>query len=520
MWLDPPTSATARTWAGLLVLLLPPLLTGMDASVLFVATAPIADALHPTATQWLWAMDIYSFVMAGLLITMGSLGDRIGSRKLLLIGAGVFGVASVVLAYAPTPDLLILARAVMATGGATLAPSTLSLVRSMFGDPRQRSTAVGMWTVAFAGGAVAGPIIAGVLLEHFWWGAVFLINVPVMLLILVTAPLLVAESKNPQQARFDLFGAAAALVAILSLVYALKHSARDGLDLSTCGAGVLGAAAATAFLIRQHRARLPLIDLALFRVPAFSTAIAISAIGAGVMSGLGALVFPFLQIVHGLTPLQSALWALPTFAGILAGASMAAALAGRYPAERLATAGLLAAAAGLGVVAIVALHADLWLFITAYTILTFGSGLTTTVATSVVLTSASPERAGTAAGISETSGTLGSALGIATFGTLAALIYRTTMTDNTPRGTDPAALETIGGAVATAHQSTNAGAAAVLGAADTAYTRGISTVAMVGAVLSVALAAVAAIVLCNRQHGLGGPRRVRHKSVARVPPDR
>jgi DHA2 family multidrug resistance protein-like MFS transporter len=471
----------------------------MDASVLFVAAAPIGEALHPTAAQWLWAMDIYSFVMAGLLITMGSLGDRIGRRKMLLIGAGLFGASSVLLAYTPTPGLLILARAVMAVGGATLAPSTLSLVRSMFGNEEQRRTAVGAWTVAFAGGAVAGPIIAGVLLEYFWWGAVFLINVPIMVVLLIAAPLLVVESKHPRPTRFDLLGAATALVAILSLVFAMKHVARYGLDLTAGGSALVGVAAAAMFVSRQHRAQQPLVDLMLFRTRPFSAAIGINTIGAGVMSGLGALVFPFLQIVHGLTPLQSALWAVPTFAGILVGASTAAALATRYSAARLVTSGLLAAAIGLAVIATLEPQTGLWLFLGAYTTLTFGSGLTSTMATSLVLTSAPPERAGAAAGISETSAALGSALGIASLGTVATVIYRTTMTNTTPDGTDPAALDTISGAVATAHQAADP-EATLLHASYAAYTSGLTTAALLGAILSALLAAMTAIALRNHQH--------------------
>src|SRR5690625_2942706 len=193
------------------VLVLPALLASMDLSVLFMASPWISADLRPTSSQFLWIMDIYGFMMAGLLITMGSAGDRIGRRKLLLIGAAAFGIASALAAFAPSAEMLIAARALLGLGGATLAPSTLSLIRGMFLDEAQRRIAVGIWTSAFIGGVAAGPIIGGLLLEYFWWGSVFLINVPVMVLLLIVAPLLIGESRDPAPGRFDLLGAFLAL---------------------------------------------------------------------------------------------------------------------------------------------------------------------------------------------------------------------------------------------------------------------------------------------------------------------
>ncbi|MEE2048040.1 MFS transporter, partial [Nocardiopsis tropica] len=199
--------AAPRTWAGLVLLLIPALLVSMDISILFVAAPAIAEALEPGATQWLWMMDVYGFVLAGLLVTMGSLGDRLGRRRLLLTGAVLFGAASALLAVAPSAELFIAGRALLGLAGATLAPSTLSLIRSMFTDPRQRGAAVGAWTIAFTGGAVAGPILGGLLLEFFWWGSAFLVNLPFMVLLLALAPFLVPESRDPGAAGFDLPGA-------------------------------------------------------------------------------------------------------------------------------------------------------------------------------------------------------------------------------------------------------------------------------------------------------------------------
>ncbi|MBB5980333.1 MFS transporter [Kribbella solani] len=471
-----------RTWCGLLVLLCPALLTSMDASLLFVAGPAISAALHPTSEQWLWAMDIYHFVMAGLLMTVGSLGDRIGRKRLLLIGAAVFGGVSVLVAYAPNPELLILARALMAIGGATLAPSTLSLIRGMFDVERQRRMAVGAWTAAFTGGAVAGPIVGGVLLNHFWWGAVFLINVPVMLVLLIVAPFLIDERKSAEPVRFDLVGAGTSLVAILGLVFAATQIPRDGLTPAAIAGAGAGIAAGTVFGIRQVRASHPLIDLSLFRSPGFSTAVATNTVVALVTAGLGVLAFPFMQNVHGLTPLDSALWALPTLVGSFVGTASAAALAERFTSAALLITGMLAATAGFVVIVTLDSRTGLWVFLAGYVVLTYGVGLTATIANSLVLTSAPPDRAGAASGISETATMLGAAVGIATLGTIASTVYRNTMGDGVP----PAALESVTGAVAA-----GGNAIGLLDAAFAAYTRGL----VVAALLAATVTAVLAIVL-------------------------
>ncbi|WP_018654056.1 MFS transporter [Actinomadura flavalba] len=428
-----------RTHAALAVLLLPALLTSMDLSILFVASPTIAAELRPSATAWLWIMDVYGFVMAGLLITMGALGDRFGRRRMLLGGAALFGTASALLALADSPAWLIAGRALLGVGGATLAPSTLSLLRSLYPGERERRAAVAAWTVAFTGGAVAGPIVGGLLLEHFWWGSVFLINVPVMLVLLVAAPLLVPESRAAEPTPFDLPGAVLSLAALFGLVYAIKQVAEEPREAAVAGA--VGAAAAVAFAVRQRRAAHPLLDLGLLRRPLFASAVLANTVMTLAVAGLGALAFTLLQTVHGMGPLEAALWALPTIAGTFAGAGLASAVGERVrPAVPLAG-GLLVSAAGFVVVA--TQTAEPWMFIAGYTVVTFGVGVTGTAANALVLTAAPPERAGTAAGLSETSTELGAALGIAVLGTLATEVYRRAM-DAVAPGT-PAA-ETVAAA--------------------------------------------------------------------------
>lgn len=487
--------ASARIWAGLFVLLLPAVLISMDVSVLFVAGAEISEQLELSSTEWLWAMDLYSFVMAGLLVTMGNLGDRFGRRRLLLIGAAAFGLASTLLAFAPNGGLLILGRAGLAIGGATLAPSTMSLIRGMFHHEDQRRIAVGAWTIAFTGGAIAGPIIGGGLLEHFWWGSVFLINVPAMALLVILAPFLLPEAKNPALVRFDLLGSAVSLVAILGLVFTMKDLTQHGVRWLNVGSLLLAVTAALGFLTWQRRTTHPLIDLALFRIRPFSVAVSANTVVALVTSGLGVLVFPLLQLVHGLTPLQSALWALPTFAGSFLGTGIAASLARRFAPDPLLSLGLLCCAVGLGSVGAIGQDENLWLFIAAYTVLIFGCGITATIANSLVLSCAPAGRVGSASGVSETSNQLGAALGIAIFGTVASAVYRSLMRTGAPSGTDPLALDTLAGAVASARGEDDARSHQVLELARTAFTDGLTTVATTSAAFVIIVAAVTFLVV-------------------------
>lgn len=221
-------SANQRSrWLGLAVLTLPVILTSMDITILHIAIPTITHELAPSASQTLWILDAYGFLLAGLLIVMGNVGDRIGRRKLLMIGAALFGAASALAAFAPTPDVLIAARALMGIGGATLMPSTLSLIRNMFTDPAERTKAIGIWTASLSGGIALGPIVGGLLLDVFWWGSVFLINVPIIVALLVAAPLLVPEYRSPASTRLDLVSVALSFAAILPIVWAIKTAAEE-----------------------------------------------------------------------------------------------------------------------------------------------------------------------------------------------------------------------------------------------------------------------------------------------------
>ena len=270
---EAPQQATPREWLGLVVLAFAVLLVAVDGTVLDLALPFISADLAPTSNQLLWIIDVYSFVLAGLLITMGTLGDRVGRRNLLLIGAAGFGIASVVAAFSTSPEMLIGARVLQGVSGATLMPATLGLIRTMFSDPRQRVMAIGIWGAMAGGGAAGGPLVGGWLLEHFWWGSVFLINIPVMIALIGFGPLVIPESKDPFPGKFDLVSSALSMLALVPLVYAVKETVAHGMEPATVLAAVVGIVSGVMFVRRQRRLADPMIDLRLFANPAFSTAV-------------------------------------------------------------------------------------------------------------------------------------------------------------------------------------------------------------------------------------------------------
>src|SRR3989475_9959349 len=295
----------------------------MDLTVLNLALPAISADLQPTSAQLLWIMDIYGFLVAGLLITMGALGDRIGRRRLLLIGAAAFGVASVLAAFSTSAEMLIATRAALGIAGATLAPSTLSLIRNMFRAPGERRFAIGVWITSYSAGGAIGPLVGGVLLERFWWGSVFLAGVPVMALLLAVGPALLPEFRDPEAGRPDLASAALSLAAVLPVIYGIKRIAESGAAWLPVLSILAGLAAGAMFVRRQRRLADPLIDLRLFRAPAFSVSLATYTLGAFVAFGSFLFIPQYLQRVLGLSPLQAGRRRLPLFRG-LAGRSLRA----------------------------------------------------------------------------------------------------------------------------------------------------------------------------------------------------
>jgi MFS transporter, DHA2 family, multidrug resistance protein len=480
--------AGRREWIGLAVLTLPALLASMDLSVLFMAAPWLAADLAPTGPQLLWIMDVYGFLMAGMLLTMGALGDRIGRRRLLLAGAGAFGAASVLAAYAPTAELLVLARGLLGVAGATLAPSTLALLHGMFVDPGQRRTAIGVWTAAFTGGIAVGPIVGGLLLEHFWWGSVFLINVPVMVLLLTLGPVLLPESGDRISTRFDLVSALLSIGAVLAVVHGVKELVHAG--PGGWPALLAGLALGAVFVRRQLRLPDPLIDVRLFRDGGFSAAFGGYVMMIVASAGLGYLAVQYLQLVLEIRPFIAALWQLPTVATTGIGIALSTTLVRRVRPAVLAGSALLVAAIGFLLVAQVEVDTAPPAMMAAYSVVTLGTGMLVPLAIDLIVGAAPPHRAGAAAGLSEAGSELGGALGIAVLGSIAAAVYRSRFR---PWELPPSATETVGSAIAAADALPDALAEALIADAQRAFTAGFTVAATImAAVLAVTAAVVTA----------------------------
>lgn len=451
-----PPRAGRREWIGLAVIALPCLLYSMDLTVLHLAVPQLSKALEPTSAELLWIIDIYGFLVAGSLITMGTLGDRIGRRRLLLIGAAAFGAASVLAALSTSAGMLIASRAVLGVAGATVAPSTLSLIRNMFLDAQQRTVAISVWITSFSIGGAIGPLIGGALLQSFWWGSVFLISVPVMLLLLVLAPRLVPEYRNPSAGRLDLVSAVMSLVAVLSVIFGLKQVAQDGVAIVPILIILAGAGIATAFARRQLSLEVPLVDLRLFREPGFSASLATYGLSILVLFGGFFFLPQYLQLVLGLSPLAGGLWTLPWAMAFIVGAGVTPGLVKRALPAYVMSGGLVLAAAGFAMFTTIGKSTSFAWFAIGSSMFSLGVAPVFTLTTDLIIGTAPPEHAGAASAISETSAELGGALGIALFGSIGVAIYRMAMIGRIPASLPPdladAARSTLGGAVAAAER--------------------------------------------------------------------
>jgi MFS transporter, DHA2 family, multidrug resistance protein len=489
---QPGQKAGSREWIGLGVLALACLLYIMDLTVLHLAVPAISADLQPTSAQLLWIIDIYGFLVAGSLITMGTLGDRIGRRRLLLIGAAAFGAVSVLAAFSTSAEMLIVSRALLGVAGATLAPSTLSLIFHMFNDPKERSVAIGVWIGSFSAGSAVGPVVGGLMLEFFWWGSVFLLALPVMAALLILGPRVLPEYRDPEAGRLDLLSTAMAVSGVLAIIYGLKEIAQSG-GLSPLPVAFIigGAAVGVLFVRRQLALEDPMIDVRLFRIPAFNAALAINFLAIFVAVGYFLFVAQYLQLVEGLSPLEAGLWSLPSAAGFIVGSQLGPRIAHRIRPAYLIGAGLGLSAVGLAMLTQVGPSGGLAMLVAASVVISLGLAPVFGLTTELIVGSAPPERAGAASGISETGSELGGALGIAILGSIGVAIYRGELAERLPAGVpaeaEAVARDTLGSALAVAGQLPSQLGEVVTSAAREAFVNGMQLTSAIAAIVPSAL---------------------------------
>ncbi|EPR75134.1 putative efflux MFS permease [Leifsonia rubra CMS 76R] len=477
--------------------MLPTLLVSIDNTVLSFALPSIARDLRPSAIAQLWIVDVYPLVLAALLVGMGNLGDRVGRRRMLLIGGSGFGVVSVLAAFAPDAAWLIVARVFLGIFGAMLMPSTLSLLRSLFLDRRQRRLAIAIWAAGFSAGSAIGPLVGGVLLEYFWWGSVFLVAVPFLLPLLIFAPLLIQESKDPSPGPFDVGSIVLSIFTLGPAVYAIKVLATEGIGVLPVGLLVVAVLSGVFFVRRLLAQANPMLDMKLFRVPSFSGAVLVNLVSVFSLLGLLFFLTQHLQLVVGLSPFNAALALTPgIIVIILAGLGVVPLVRFVRPGFLMAG-GLLLSLLAYGSIALAGGDATVLSFIVAFCVLGAGIGSAETLSNDLIISTVPADKAGAASGVSETAYELGAVLGTAVLGSILTASYRSSIDipEALTTADATAARETLGGAVEVASTLPQGLGAELLESARDAFDSGIVTTSWVAVGLMAVAITIALVTL-------------------------
>ncbi|MEU6844920.1 MFS transporter [Streptomyces sp. NPDC046716] len=495
------TRARTNRWVVLVVLCTSLLLVALDSTILYVALPSVTEDLRPTSVELLWIGDAYPLVCASLLILFGTLGDRVGRRRILLLGYGLFGLASALAVFSDTAQVLIAARALLGIGGAMIMPATLSILRDVFPDRHERAVAIGVWTAVAAIGAATGPVLGGFLVEHYWWGSVFLINIPLMAVMLPLCRILVPESKGRSDGPWDLIGALLAALGVLGVVYGIKQwgTERDLLAPEAVLPFLAGVVLLLLFVRRQRRREHPLIDMRLFARAAFSTSVGCIVIAMLALVGLELIAVQYLQLVLRLSPLETGLRMLPlTFAAMAAGV-LGSAILRRFGPRAMVASGFTLTACAVLLLCLMGQEDRPWLLSLGFILLGFGFQSTLFGAYESMLTEAPADDAGGAAAIGETSYQLGAGMGIALLGSVMNAAYAPGLghVSGVSATASGAAGHSLGEAYEIAADLGGTAGAALRGAARAAFVHGLHVTLVVSAVL-LFLGALAALRLPRR----------------------
>lgn len=485
----------ANRWTVLIVLCVSLLFVALDTTILYVAVPAVTEDLRPGPVELLWVVDVYPLIAASLLILFGTLGDRVGRRRILLFGYGLFALASAGAALAPNPQILIVARALLGVGGAMIMPATLSILRQVFPDRRERAVAIGVWSAVAAVGAAVGPVLGGFLVENFWWGSVFLINIPMMAVMLLVGRWLLPESRGERNGPWDVLGAVVAALGVLGLVLGVKRigSGEPVLGWTTLGPMVAGLALLALFVRRQRRRAHPLIDMRLFARPAFGTSVGCIVLAMLALVGLQLIAVQYLQLVLGMSPLETGLRMLP-----LVFAAMAAGLTGSRMLQALGPRLMVSAGFVLTAVAVLCLttmgtHDRPWQLSLGFVLLGFGFQSTLFGAYESMLNEAPAAQSGGAAAIGETSYQLGAGIGVALLGSVMNAAYAPGLrhVHGVPHRASAAAAHSLGEAYQVAGDLGGGARLALRAAARASFVHGLHVTLVASALLLLIGAAIA-----------------------------